>query len=387
MNRFPPASAWSSSLIAAIVGYGGTVALVVQAMHALGASVDQTSSAVTALCLGVAIAGALLSLRHRMPIVLAWSTPGAALLASAPAGTTWPEAIGAFLAAGAMMTALGAFPALGRLAQRIPASVAAGMLAGVLLPFCLGLFRAAAVDPLLVGLALAIFLVARVRAPLYALLLVLVAGTLLVVGREQMTAMPDGATLGVLVPVMPEFAWQPIVSIGLPLFLVTLASQNLPGFAVLQAFGYEPRTAPLLAGTGIASLLTAPFGAHAVNLSAITAALCTSPEAHPDRTRRWLVACIYAGWYLGLALFAPLLVGFFLALPPTALSTLTGIALIPALAGALDTALAAKEDRDAALVTLLAAGSGVTLLGLGGAFWGLVAGLCALGARKLFARR
>lgn len=382
-----PVSAWSSSFIAAIVGFGGTVALVVQAMQGLGASVAQISSAVTALCLGIAVTGAALSIRCRMPIVLAWSTPGAALLAAAPLATTWPAALGAFLCAGALMTALGAVPALGRLAQRIPSFTASGMLAGVLLPFCLALFRAGSADPLLVSLAVLVFLAARIRLPLYALLMVLVTGTALVVVRGQIEALPPGATFGVLAPVVPEFAWQPVASIGLPLFLVTLASQNLPGLAVLRSFGYEPEPSRLLKGTGIATMIGAPFGAHAVNLSAITAALCMSPEALPARSRRWLVACIYAGWYLALALFAPLLVRFFLALPPAALASLTGVALIPALTGAVEAALADREERDAAMVTFLAAGSGITVAGLGGAFWGLTAGLCALALKWLLGRK
>lgn len=383
LHRLPPIPAWSSALIAALIGFGGTVALVVQAMRTLGASVEQTGSAVTALCLGIAIAGALLSLRLRMPIVLAWSTPGSALLAATASGLSWPAAVGAFLAAGAFMTVLGLVPALGRLAAKIPASVASAMLAGVLLPFCLGLFKVGATDPLLVLLLVAAFLAARQRAPLYALPLVLIVGVGLTLFRGDIGPLAPGATFGALAPVIPAFDLRAIISIAIPLFLVTLVSQNLPGLVVLRTAGYEPTPGPLLVGTGVATMIAAPFGAHAVNLAAITAAICTSPEAHPDKSRRWTVGVIYAALYLVLAFFAPALVRLFLALPSSVILSLTGIALIPALVGAIETMLATPQDRDAAIVTFLATGSGLALFGLGAAFWGLLAGFAALGAKAL----
>ncbi|PJG47125.1 benzoate transporter [Sphingobium sp. LB126] len=388
MPRFlPPLHAWSSAFIAALIGFGGTVALVVQAMRTLGASVEQTGSAVTALCLGIAIGSAALSIRLRMPIVLAWSTPGAALLAASTPGQAWPVAIGAFLASGAMMVCLGAVPALGRLAERIPASVASAMLGGVLLPFCLGLFKIGGTDPLLVTVIVVVFLAARQRVPLYALLLVLAAGALLSALRGDIGPLPAGATVGTLSLTVPHFDVRAIISIALPLFLVTLVSQNLPGLVVLRTADYRPKPGVLLAGTGLASLAAAPFGAHAVNLAAITAAICTSEEAHPDQARRWTVGVLYAGCYLVLALLAPLLVRFFLALPHDVIAALTGIALIPALVGVLETAVAAKDERDAAIVTFLATGSGIALFGLGAAFWGLLSGFAALGARALLRRR
>jgi len=223
-TSLPPVSAWSAALIAAVIGFGGTVALIVQAMRMLGATVEQTGSAVTALCLGIAIGGVILCLRLRIPILLAWSTPGAALLTASAPGTSWPVAIGAFLVAGAMMTGLGAVPALSRLATRIPASIASAMLAGVLLPFCLGLFRAGGQDPLLVFGLVAVFLVARLRFPLYALLLVLVAGVLLTLLRGDITHLPDGAIFGTLTPIVPVLDGRALISIALPLCLVTLVS-------------------------------------------------------------------------------------------------------------------------------------------------------------------
>jgi benzoate membrane transport protein len=387
LRSLPPLPSWSAALIAALIGFGGTVALVVQAIRTLGGDVTQTASAVTSLCLGIALAGAFLSWRLRMPVVLAWSTPGAALLAASAPGMAWPVAVGAFAVAGALTVVLGLLPALGRLAERIPASVASAMLAGVLLPFCLGLFRAAGVDPLLVAAIVAVFLIARLRAPLYALLLVLVTGIVLTLVRGDLTALPPGPMFGTLAPVLPALDVRAIVSLALPLFLVTLVSQNLPGLVVLRSAGYAPRPAPLLIGTGIASVAVAPFGGHAVNLAAITAANCTSQDAHPDARRRWTGGLIYAGFYLVLAAFAPALVRLFLALPPAAIAALTGAALIPALIGSIETMLGVPDERDAAIVTFLAAGSGLALWGLGSAFWGLVAGFFALGAKAVLRRR
>lgn len=387
LRSIPPVPAWSSALIAALVGFGGTIALVVQAMRNLGASAGQTGSAVTALCLGIALAGAALSWRLRMPVVLAWSTPGAALLAATAPGLTWPVAIGIFLSAASMMILLGIVPWLGRLAERIPASIASAMLAGVLLPFCLKLFALGAADPLLVALLVAVFVAARARLPLYALLLALAAGMALTLLRGDIGPLAPGATLGTLVPVAPGFDLRAILSVGVPLFLVTLVSQNLPGLVVLRSAGYAPQPRPLIVGSGIAWLAAAPFGGHGLNLAAITAAICTAEEAYPDRAKRWTVAMLYAGFYLLLAIFSPLLVRVFLALPTTVIAALAGVALIPALLGAMEAMFAAKADRDPAILTFLATGSGLTLFGLGSAFWGLVVGFLALAASRWLAAR
>ena len=385
-NKFPPLHAWSSALIATVVGFGGTIALVVQALRVLGASVEQAGSAVTALCLGIAVGGLALSLKTRMPIVLAWSTPGAALLAATTPGIGWDVAIGAFLCAGLFMVVLGLVPVLGRLAARIPGSIASAMLAGVLLPFCLGAFRIGIVDPILVTVLVCIFIVARQRVPLYALLLVLAAGMALTLLRGDGIALPPGATFGALIPTMPSSDLRAILSLAIPFFLVTLVSQNLPGLMVLRNAGYQPPAGQLIVGTGVMTLLTAPFGAHFVNLAAITAAICTSEEAHPDRAQRWQVGAIYAGLYLLLAIFSPTLVRLFLALPEPLIVTLTGLALVPALLGAIGNMLAANDERDVAILTFLATGSGLALFGLGSAFWGLVVGFLALGAKALWKR-
>jgi benzoate membrane transport protein len=386
-RTLPPIPTWTTALIAALVGFGGTVPLIVQAMNALGASAQQTGSAITALCLGIGIAGAALSFRSRMPIVLAWSTPGAALLAASMQGLAWPVAVGVFISAALMMITVGIVPALGRLAARIPSSLASAMLVGVLLPFCLELFRLGATHPMLVAVLVAIFIAARRRVPIHALLLVLTAGIALTLVRGDVAPLQPGASIGTLALVVPSFDAGAILSLGLPLFLVTLVSQNLPGLAVLRAAGYEPKPGPLFVGTGLATLSAAPFGGHGVNLAAITAALCTNAEAHPDAAKRWITGVIYAAFYMLLGLFAPALVRLFLALPNEVIAILAGLALIPALTGAIETMLAAKEDRDPAILTFLATGSGLTLFGLGSAFWGLLAGFVSLGAVVLLQRR
>lgn len=382
-----PLSALSAGVIAALIGFGGTVALIVQAGQAVGGSPLQIGSAVTALCIGMAVGGAALSLWLRMPIVLAWSTPGAALIAAAAAGLGYSTAVGAYMVAAALMILLGLIPVLGRLAERIPPAVATGMLAGVLLPFCLALFKAFQSDLLLAGVLLAVFLVARQRFPAYALLIVLIAAVAIVLGRGQGGGALSSGLFGTLSPVMPVFDWKAAVSLGVPLFLVTLVSQNLPGFAVLRSAGYAPPPRPILLATGGLSLVLAPFGAHAVNLAAITAAICTGPEAHPDPARRWQVGMVYAAAYVVLALFSAPLVGLFTALPRETVAAIAGVALLGPLTNALGGMLAAPKDRDAAILTFVATASGVSLFGVGSAFWGLVAGFTVMGVKRLLPDR
>lgn len=343
-SRLPPSSI-SAAAVATVVGFGGTVALVVQAGQAFGATPAQIVSMVTALCLGIGLPGALLSWRLRMPVVLAWSTPGAALLAASTLGLGWANAVGAFVVAGGLMALTGLLPALGRLAQRIPASVASAMLAGVLLPFVLRLFAVVPTETALAVGLLAVFIVARRLWPAWALPAVLGAAVVVLALRGQIGLPPGTGLFGTLSPVMPVFDTKVAVSLGLPLFLVTLASQNLPGLVVLRAAGYEPPANRLILATGLASVVAAPFGAHGVNLAAITAALCTGPDAHPDPARRWIVGVVYGGFYVVVALFAAPLAGLFIAMPPAVLAIITGLALVAPLTGALATMLAKTAER------------------------------------------
>lgn len=377
-----PVSALSAAAVGTIIGFGGTVALVVQAGHALGASPDQIVSMVTALCLGIGAPGILLSWRLKIPIILAWSTPGAALLAASTLGLGWPTAVGAFVIAGALMVVVGLVPALGRLAARIPAGVASAMLAGVLLPFCMKLFLVFPADLALAAGLFAVFLVMRRLAPAWALPAVLAGAFLVLTLRGQVGTPPGTGLFGQLSPVMPAFDLKAAISLALPLFLVTLVSQNLPGLVVLKAAGYAPPPGPLLVSTGLATVVLAPFGGYGINLAAIVAAICTGPDAHPDPERRWITGVLYGGLYLVVALFAAPLAGLFIAMPPAALAVLTGLALIGPLTGALSGAMAEPDHREAAVVAFAATASGVALFGIGSAFWGLLAGFVALAALR-----
>lgn len=372
----------SAAVVGTVIGFGGTVALVVQAGQALGATPDQIVSMVTALCLGIGVPGVLLSWRLRMPIILAWSTPGAALLAASTLGIGWPTAVGAFVIAGLLMIVTGLVPALGRLAARIPGGVASAMLAGVLLPLCLKLFLVFPTDLGLAAGLFAVFLIMRRLAPAWALPAVLVGAFLVLAVRGEVTTPPESGLFGLLSPTAPVFDLRIAISLALPLFLVTLVSQNLPGLVVLKAAGYAPPPGPLLVSTGLATTVLAPFGAFGINLAAIVAAICTGPEAHPDPHRRWVTGVIYGGLYLIVALFAAPLAGLFIAMPPAALAVLTGLALIGPLTGALTGVMAEPRHREAAVIAFAATASGVALFGVGSAFWGLVAGFAALAALR-----
>ena len=385
------ASVILSALVAAMVGFGGTVALIVAAAQATGADAGQTSSWVTALCLSMAATSAYLSVKHRIPIITAWSTPGAALIADTAGTIGFEAAIGAFLFAGLLVLVTAAFNPVGVLVDRIPASIAAAMLAGVLIRFATAIFEHAETTPALVLPLVGIFLLARLASPAGAVLVVLAAGLAMTFGLgwdEEAALDLDFATLQFIVP---SFDPAVLLGLGVPLYLVTMASQNLPGFAVLRAAGYTPPTRSILAVTGLASILTAPFGAHASNLAAITASICTGPDTHPDPEKRWLTGPVYAVAYLFLAAFGASSVALIAAMPAALVATVAGVALLAPLANALGAALGAGGDRLAATLTLAVTASGMTLAGIGSAFWGLAAGLLALalqaGATRFRERR
>ncbi|NYZ13568.1 benzoate/H(+) symporter BenE family transporter [Azospirillum sp. RWY-5-1] len=369
----------ASAVVATLVGFGGTLALIVSAAHAVGADTAQTASWVTAICLATAAISAILSVRHRIPIIAAWSTPGAALIASSAVGIGMEAATGAFLLAGALIVATAAFRPLGDAVARIPGSIAAAMLAGVLLRFVVAVFEHAQAQPKLVLPLVALFLLVRLASPSAAALAVLGAGVPLALGLGLMGSIPLDASLSTVVLVHPSFEPSILLGLGVPLYLVTMASQNLPGFAVLRAAGYTPPTRSILAVSGLCSVLSAPFGAHTTNLAAITAAICTGPDTHPDASRRWTVGVAYAVCYVVLAAFGASLVTLFAALPVALIATVAGMALVGALSGALSGALAVERDRLAAVLTFAVTASGASFLGIGSAFWGLVAGLTALG--------
>lgn len=371
----------SAAVVAALVGYAASIAIVLAAAAAVGATGAQTASWVLALCLGKALGSAFLSWRSRVPMVLAWSTPGAALIA-ATTGITLPEAVAAFVAVGVMIVLTGTLSPLGRLVARIPDGIAAGMLAGVLLPFCLKGAGAAEALPGVVLPMVAVFLAIRLVSPPFAVLGAFAAGIVLALATG--TALPPiTPPLPILTPIWPEFRLSVILGLGVPLYLVTMASQNLPGFAVLRAAGYEPPVGPALTVTGGISALTAFFGAHTVSMAAITAAICLGPEVHPDKDRRWIVGLAYAAVWVVLGLLSPVIIEVLAALPAEVVLALVALALLSPLMGALTGAFAVPEQRFAATLTLAVTASGVAAFGIGAAFWGLVAGLAVWGLDHL----
>jgi benzoate membrane transport protein len=368
----------TSAVVAALVGFGSTIAIIIAAAQAVGADPAQTTSWVAALCLSMAATSGYLSVRYRIPVVTAWSTPGAALIA-ASSGISIEAAVGAFLLAGVLIVLAAFVKPFGRLIERIPTAIAAAMLSGVLIRFVMAVFESAQGAPGLVLPLVAVFLLVRLVSPAMAVLAVLFVGLAIAFGGGLAQPLPSDLSLSSLTFIAP--AWEPtaLIGLGLPLFLVTMASQNLPGFAVLRASGYTPPSRPILAVTGFASVVTAFFGAHTSNLAAISAAICTGPDTHPDPAKRWLVGPFYALSYLIFAAFSAALIGLIAALPPELIRTVAGLALMGAFAGALGSALSDEAKRFPAVLAFAVTASGLTLFGIGSAFWGLVAGLAALG--------
>jgi len=371
------ASAVAAGLVAVLVSFGGTAVLMVQAGHAAGLDAARIGSWIGSLSLVLGLGGAFYSLRTGLPIVMAWSTPGAALLVTALAGVPFNEAIGAFVLAAGLTLVCGLFGWIDPILRRIPGEVAAAMLAGVLLNFGMGIFTNISKQPALVLTMCAAYLLCRRWAPRYAVLVVMAVAVALAFALDLMQLNLLDWRLTEFVWTTPAFSAQAAVSLGIPLFVVAMASQNLPGLAILQAAGYRPPASRLVAATGLLGLLAAPFGAHSVTMGAISAAICTGPEAHPDPGKRYIAAATYGLGYVGLSLVAGAVAVFFQALPAALLAALAGLALLGTIMGGMAAAMANPHRREAALITLLATGSGFSFWGIGSAFWGLAAGLLA----------
>ncbi|GAB1362697.1 benzoate/H(+) symporter BenE family transporter [Rhodobacter sp.] len=367
------ASLISAAFVAALVGYGSTIALVLAAAAAVGATEAQTASWVLAVCLAKAVGAAILSTWHRVPVVLAWSTPGTALVA-ATHGLTIQMAVGAFVLTGLLIALTGLIRPSGRAVAMIPDGISGGMLAGVLLPFVLTGVGAADSAPVLVLPMLAVFALVRLKNPAVAVIAALAAGLALAFATgTQWPAL--SLPLPRLEVIWPHFDTGTVIGLAIPLYLVTMASQNLPGFATMRAAGFEPPVRSALGVTGLISTVAAFFGAHTVSMAAITAAICMGDDVHPDRSQRWKVGLAYAVFWALLGLFSPVLLTLIGTLPPQVMLALVGLALLGALTGALATAMAVPEQRFAAVLTLGITAAGVPFLGIGAAFWGLVAGV------------
>ena len=370
-----------SAFVAAIVGFGGTLALIIAAAVAVGATQAETASWVTAICLAMALETAWLSWRTKMPVITAWSTPGAALVA-ASTGFTMADAVGAFIVTALLLVATGLFGPLTRLISRIPASVASGMLAGIVVGFAINAVKTIPADPWLVLPLIAAFFAIRLFNPALSVLAVLVGGgaAAFLTGRVGGLPAPE---LSTLVFTWPQFSLAGTVGLAIPLYLVTMASQNLSGLAVLRAAGYHPAAGPLIGVTGFFSLLSAPFNALTTNLAAISAAICTGPDVHPDPAERWKTGPFYALAYLVFALFGASLVAIFAVLPQSLIVLVAGLALTAPLANALSIALKDEAERMAATTAFAVTASGLSLFGIGSAFWGLLAGLAVLGLEAI----
>jgi benzoate membrane transport protein len=372
-----PAAVFTAPLVAALVGIAGALAVVLAAADAVGASRPETVSWVAGLGLTMAATSALLSWRFRIPVITAWSTPGAAVIA-ATQGIGIRQAVGAFLLANVLIVATAAIKPLGRLIDRIPLSIAAAMLAGVLLRFVTAMVDSATVAPWQVLPLVALFLVMRRVNASLAMLLVLAVAVLMAAQSGRFTGLSQAMQPTQLVWIWPVFDPAILLGLGLPLYLVTMASQNLPGAAVIRAAGYHVPFSACLGVTGVASLLAAPLAAHGTNLAAITAAICVSPDAHPDKDKRWQTGIVYGVIYAVIAVGAGPLVSLFAAVPLPLMKTVAGLGLIGALTGALAQALGDETTRFSAVLTFVVTASGVVLGGIGSAFWGLVAGLTVL---------
>jgi benzoate membrane transport protein len=380
-------SAVVAGFVTVLVGFASAAVIVFQAAGAAGATEAQVSSWLLALGLGMGLTCSLLSLRYRVPIVTAWSTPGAALLATSGAGLSIEEATGAFLVSAALVTLVGFSGWFERAMDRIPVPIASGMLAGVLLRFGLGLFTAMSTQ---LTLALAMFLAylaARRLAPRYAVIVALLVGVAIALVQGLLHVDVVRLALARPVWVTPRFTPGTVVGVALPLFVVTMASQNVPGVAVIRASGYTVPISPLIGWTGLANLALAPFGAFTVNLAAITAAICMGREAHEDPRRRY-VAAVFAGiFYVIVGIFGATVVALLLAFPAELVAAIAGLALLATIGNGLASAVGSENQREPALVTFLVTASGLAPAGIGSAFWGLVAGVMTLAILRAAGRR
>ncbi|MBN3852353.1 MULTISPECIES: benzoate/H(+) symporter BenE family transporter [unclassified Paraburkholderia] len=374
-----------AGFVAMMTGYTSSLVLMFQAGQAAHLTDAQISSWIWALSIGMAVTTIGLSLWYRAPTVVAWSTPGAALLISSLPHVPYAEAIGAFIVCAVLLTAVGLTGWFDTLMKRIPAGIAAALLAGILFEIGIEIFHAAQVQTPLVLTMFFAYLLMKRFVPRYAIVGTLVVGIAAAAALGLLDFSHFRVAVAKPVFTMPAFSVQAIVSIGIPLFVVAMASQNVPGIAVIRADGYDTPSSPLIATTGLASLLLAPFGSHGINLAAITAAICTGPHAHEDRTKRYMAAVWCGIFYLIAGTFGATIAALFAAFPQALVVSIAALALFGSIMSGLTNAMQNPREREAALVTFMVTASGLTLLSIGAAFWGLVAGVLTqfvLNARK-----
>ncbi|MBV7547381.1 benzoate/H(+) symporter BenE family transporter [Pseudomonas sp. PDM26] len=373
-------SATIAGFVAVLISYAGPLVIVFQAAHQANLGSDMIASWIWAISIGSGVTGILLSFWLKVPVITAWSTPGAALLVSTLPGVTLPEAVGAYIVASVSITVIALSGAFDRLMNKLPKAIASAMLAGILFRFGADLFGSLKIQPVLVLSMLGVYLLMKRLKPRYAILSVLVVGCAVAASLNQLHFGTVVLETAVPVWITPQWNWQAIVSIGIPLALVSLTGQSVPGIAVLRTAGYQTPARPIVAFTAIASFLLAPFGAHGVNLAAITAAICTGPESHNDKSKRYIAGIACGFFYVLVGTFGATLASVFGALPKELIATLAGLALFSAIANGLTGAMADEKQREPALITFLVTASGMSFMGLAAAFWGMVFGLVAYAA-------
>lgn len=373
----------TAGLIAVLVGYTGGMAVVFQAIEAVGATQSQANSWMLAMGLGMGASTLFLSLKYKMPILTAWSTPGAAVLAVSLKGVPFEQAVGAFLFCGALLTITGLTGWFERITRILPDSIASAMLAGVLFQFGIGIFTSLEIDTPMIALMCATYLIAKRILARFTIPLVLVAG----IGYAAIAGLYaplDDFALSFARPqfTMPEFSWPVLIGVGLPLYVVTMTSQNMPGVVVLKSSGYTPPVSASITTTGIVTLLLAPFGGYAFNLAAITAAICTGPDADENPETRYMAAVVTGMTYLIFALLGATVISLFLIAPKTLVISIAGLALLNTIADSLSHALHHKTEREAAIVAFLVTVSGISFFGVGAAVWGLLFGWIILTVQR-----
>jgi benzoate membrane transport protein len=377
-------SAFTAGFVAVLVGFTSSVAIVFQAAQAFRATPEQLTSWMWALGLGMGLCSLIPSLWLRKPVMIAWSTPGAAVLATAglaggaSTGFSMNEAVGAFMVCAALITLFGITGWFERLMNRIPVAIASALLAGVLARFGLQAFIAAQTALPLVVLMLLSYLLMRRIFPRYAVPVTLLIAIIFIAIQAQFTPARVVFELASPAFVAPVFTWSAMVSLALPLFIVTMASQNLPGVAAIKAAGYDMPLSKIITMTGLATLVLAPFGAFALNLSAITAAICMGKDVNPDPAKRYTAAVSCGAIYVLIGLFGGAITGVLTAFPKELIAAIAGLALLGTIGSGLAVAVQDESHREAAIITFLVTLSGVVIAGVGSAFWGVVAGAVAL---------
>lgn len=366
-----------AGLISVLVNYGGTFILVFKAAQVAGLSPEMTASWVWSVSIGVGVTGLILSWISREPIITAWSTPAAAFLATALATTPYAEAIGAYILSAAAFVILGLSGYFDRLIRLIPTGIASGLLAGILLQFGINAFAGINIDPTLVGVLVLAYLVVKRFTARYAVVAILFLGLAMLLLQQKVDLSNLQLRLAYPIFVAPEFSFKTLLGLAIPLFLITLTGQYMPGMLVLRNDGFRTSANPIVLITGLGSLIMAPFGSHAFNVAAITAAICTGPEAHEDPSKRWIAGVAAGIFYILIGVFGVTLAALFMAFPAEFIGALAGLALLGTIGGSLANALAESKTREASLITFLAAAADIQFLGVGGAFWGLVVGLLA----------